>query len=120
LIKARQSARRGNFRWKEETQNVIFRESIFAKAMPEQSVIVWDLETVPDLAAAARLFDLEGAIEAQVREALGTGFPKHPLHKIACIGALVASRQPEGWRVRLQMVWDNLSCLGTEALAHWS
>ena len=22
--------------------------------------------------------------------------------------------------VRLQMVWDNLSCLGTEALAHWS
>ena len=23
--------------------------------MPEQSVIVWDLETVPDLAAAARM-----------------------------------------------------------------
>ena len=39
------------------------------------------------------------ASDAQVREALGTGFPKHPLHKIACIGALVASRQPEGWRV---------------------
>jgi predicted PolB exonuclease-like 3'-5' exonuclease len=67
--------------------------------MPEQSVIVWDLETVPDLAAAARLFDLESAPDAEVREALGTGFPKHPLHKIACIGALVASRQPEGWRV---------------------
>ena len=29
----------------------------------------------------------------------GPGFPKHPLHKIVCIGALVASRQPEGWRV---------------------
>ena len=67
--------------------------------MAEPSVIVWDLETVPDLAAAARLFDLENATEAEVREALGTGFPKHPLHKIACIGALVASRQPEGWRV---------------------
>src|SRR5271169_1193139 len=67
--------------------------------MSEHSVIVWDLETVPDLAAAARLFDLENATEAEVREALGTGFPKHPLHKIACIGALVASRQPEGWRV---------------------
>jgi hypothetical protein len=26
-------------------------------------------------------------------------FPKHPLHKIVCIGALVGSRQPEGWRV---------------------
>jgi 3'-5' exonuclease len=67
--------------------------------MPDQSVIVWDLETVPDLAAAARLFDLPDTNEAAVREALGTGFPKHPLHKIACIGTLVASRQPEGWRV---------------------
>jgi predicted PolB exonuclease-like 3'-5' exonuclease len=67
--------------------------------MSEHSVIVWDLETVPDLAAAARLFDMGDASDAEVREALGTGFPKHPLHKIACIGALVASRQPEGWRV---------------------
>ena len=67
--------------------------------MSEHSVIVWDLETVPDLAAAARLFDMGNATEAEVREALGTGLPKHPLHKIVCIGALVASRQPEGWRV---------------------
>jgi 3'-5' exonuclease len=67
--------------------------------MPEQSVIVWDLETVPDLAAAARMLDLGNAPEAEVREALGAGFPKYPLHKIACIGALIASRQPEGWRI---------------------
>jgi hypothetical protein len=67
--------------------------------MAEQSVIVWDLETVPDLSAAARMLDLGDAPEAQVREALGSGFPKPPLHKIACIGALIASRQPEGWRV---------------------
>jgi len=67
--------------------------------MPEQSVIVWDLETIPDLAAAARMLDLSNAPEAEVREALGSSFPKHPLHKIACIGALIASRQPEGWRV---------------------
>jgi hypothetical protein len=46
--------------------------------MSEHPVIVWDLETVPDLAAAARLFDLENGTEAEVREALGTGFPKHP------------------------------------------
>jgi hypothetical protein len=59
--------------------------------MPELSIIVWDLETVPDLAAAARLLDLPGAPEAEVREALDSDFPKHPLHKIACIGALVAS-----------------------------
>jgi 3'-5' exonuclease len=67
--------------------------------MPEQSVIVWDLETVPDLAAAARMLDLGDAPETKVREALGSGFPKHPLHKIACIGALIATRQPEGWRI---------------------
>jgi len=67
--------------------------------MAEQSVIVWDLETVPDLSAAARMLDLGDAPESKVREALGSGFPKYPLHKIACIGALIASRQPEGWRV---------------------
>jgi predicted PolB exonuclease-like 3'-5' exonuclease len=67
--------------------------------MPEQSIIVWDLETVPDLAAAARMLDLGDASEADVREALGSGFPKHPLHKIVCIGALIASRQAEGWRI---------------------
>ena len=67
--------------------------------MPEQSVVVWDLETMPDLAAAARMLDLGNAPEAEVRETLGTGFPKQPLHKIVCIGALIASRQPEGWRI---------------------
>ena len=38
--------------------------------MLEQSVIVWDLETVPDLAAAARMLDLSDASEADVRQAL--------------------------------------------------
>jgi predicted PolB exonuclease-like 3'-5' exonuclease len=56
-------------------------------------------QTIPDLAAARRLFDLGDASDVEVREALGSGFPKHPIHKIACIGALVASRQPEGWRI---------------------
>ena len=42
---------------------------------------------------------MTNAPETEVREALGTGFPKHPLHKIAVIGALVASRVSEGWRV---------------------
>jgi hypothetical protein len=31
--------------------------------MPEQSVIIWGLETVPDLAAAARMLNLENAAE---------------------------------------------------------
>ncbi len=67
--------------------------------MSETSVIVWDLETVPDLKAAALMFGMEGKPDDEVREALGSGFPKHPLHSIACIGALVAKREPEGWRV---------------------
>ena len=67
--------------------------------MPEQSVIVWDLETIVDLAAAARMLDLGAATETEVRGALGPSFPKHPLHKIVCIGALVASRQSDGWRM---------------------
>lgn len=45
------------------------------------------------------MLNLDDSAEADVRQALGEGFPKHPLHKIVCIGALVASRQPEGWRV---------------------
>src|SRR5215475_12555836 len=67
--------------------------------MSEQSAIVWDLETVPDLPAAARMLGLGDAPREEVRAALGPGFPKHPLHKIACIRALIATRQPEGWRV---------------------
>jgi hypothetical protein len=67
--------------------------------MAEASVIVWDLETVPDLGAAARMLGMDGQSDDKVREALGTGFPKHPLHSIACIGALVAKREAEGWRV---------------------
>jgi 3'-5' exonuclease len=48
---------------------------------------------------SARMLNLPNASGHEVREALGPGFPKHPLHKIACIGALVASRQAEGWHV---------------------
>ena len=67
--------------------------------MPEQSIIVWDLETVPDLAAAARMLDMVSTPEAEVRQALWSGFPKHPLDKIVCIGGLIATRQPDGWRI---------------------
>ena len=44
--------------------------------MSEDSVIVWDLETVPDLAATARLFDLTNASEVEVREAIGPMRPR--------------------------------------------
>jgi predicted PolB exonuclease-like 3'-5' exonuclease len=67
--------------------------------MSEDSVIVWDLETVPDLKAAARMSGMGEEPEEKIREAIGSGFPKPPLHSIACIGALVATREADGWRV---------------------
>ena len=45
--------------------------------------LVWDQETTPDLDAAARMLGLEGAPDKEVRAALGSGFAKHPLHKMA-------------------------------------
>jgi predicted PolB exonuclease-like 3'-5' exonuclease len=63
------------------------------------SVIVWDLETVPDLVGFAAANDLVGNTDVQVREAIGDKFPKHIYHSIVCIGALVAHREPDGWVV---------------------
>lgn len=63
------------------------------------TVIVWDLETVPDLQGFAAANDLVGKTATEVREALGNKFPKHIYHSIACIGALVTSREGAHWRV---------------------
>jgi predicted PolB exonuclease-like 3'-5' exonuclease len=63
-------------------------------------VLAWDLETVPDLAAVARVHGLGETNDMDARSALGDKFPKPPLHKIACIGALVAERTGTGWQVK--------------------
>ena len=65
----------------------------------ESNVIVWDLETTPNLPAAARALGLSERPEDEIREELDEKFPKLPLHKIVCIGALIASRVGEGWQV---------------------
>jgi predicted PolB exonuclease-like 3'-5' exonuclease len=62
-------------------------------------VIVWDLETVPDLKGFAAANDLEGKTDDEIREAMGDKFPKHIYHLIACIGALVAHRETDCWVV---------------------
>ena len=54
------------------------------------SLIVWDLETVPDLPGFAAANDLVGKSDVEVREAIGDKFPKHIYHSIVCIGALIA------------------------------
>ena len=63
------------------------------------SVIVWDLETVPDLAGFAVANNLVGELDADIRAELGNRFPKHIYHTIICIGALVAHRVSDHWAV---------------------
>ena len=63
------------------------------------SVIVWDLETVPDLSGFAAANQLVGKTDDEVREALGDKFPKHAYHSIVCIGALIAHREQDLWVV---------------------
>ena len=70
-----------------------------ATASVNPSVIVWDLETVPDLAGFAAANDLIGKLESELREAIGEKFPKHIYHSIVCIGALIAHREPDCWVV---------------------
>jgi predicted PolB exonuclease-like 3'-5' exonuclease len=63
-------------------------------------VLVWDLETIPDLPCVARVHGCDEADEAAARSALGDKFPKLPFHKVACIGALIAERIEGAWHVR--------------------
>jgi 3'-5' exonuclease len=63
------------------------------------SVIVWDIESVPDLSGFARANRLEGKTDEEIREAIGDKFPKHVYHSIICIGALIASDKGSHWEV---------------------
>jgi 3'-5' exonuclease len=63
------------------------------------SVIIWDLETVPDLKGFAAANSIEGKSDDDVRAAIGDKFPKHIYHSIVCIGAIVAHREPDHWMV---------------------
>src|SRR5215813_13712255 len=63
------------------------------------SVIVWDLETVPDLGGFAAANDLVGKSDVEVREAIGDKLPKHTYHSIVCIGALIAHLELDHWAV---------------------
>jgi 3'-5' exonuclease len=59
------------------------------------NVIVWDLETVPDLRGFAAANGLVGKTDDEVREAIGDKFPKHIYHSIVCVGALVARAEDD-------------------------
>jgi 3'-5' exonuclease len=63
------------------------------------SVIIWDIETIPDLQGFAAANYLVGKTDAEIREVMGDKFPKHIYHSIVCIGALVAHRENDKWAV---------------------
>jgi 3'-5' exonuclease len=63
------------------------------------SVLVWDLETVPDLKGYAAAHGHDGKTDDEIRAALGEKFPKHIFHSIVCIGALIAHQEGDHWAV---------------------
>jgi predicted PolB exonuclease-like 3'-5' exonuclease len=60
------------------------------------NIIVWDIETVPDLKGFVAANRHVGKTNDEVRAELGDKFPKHIYHSIICIGALVARREEGG------------------------
>jgi predicted PolB exonuclease-like 3'-5' exonuclease len=65
-----------------------------------EQVLVWDLETIPDIEGFARANGLIGKPNAEIREVMGDDFPKLIYHRIVCIGGLLASSTKEGYVVR--------------------
>lgn len=64
------------------------------------NVLIFDLETVPDLDAVARVHRLDPVDAEAVRAALGKGFPKPIFHRVVALGALAAEQVAGVWRVR--------------------
>jgi 3'-5' exonuclease len=60
-------------------------------------VLVWDIETVPDIPGFAAANGHDGKTEEEIRADLGDKFPKHIYHSIICIGALIAHWEDERW-----------------------
>ena len=63
------------------------------------NVIVWDLETVPDIKGFAAANDHDGKTDDEIRAAMGDKFPKHIYHSIICIGALIAHQEDGVWAI---------------------
>ena len=61
------------------------------------SVIVWDIETIPDIKGFAAANGHDGKSDADIRAEMGDTFPKHIYHSIICIGALVAHNDNGHW-----------------------
>jgi predicted PolB exonuclease-like 3'-5' exonuclease len=63
------------------------------------NLIVWDIETVPDIKGFAAANGYDGKSDEEIRAEMGDKFPRHIYHSIICIGALVAHREDSHWAV---------------------
>jgi len=72
-------------------------------------VIVWDIETVPDLQGYAAANGHDGKTDEEIREAMGDKFPKHIFHQIICIGAFIAHRDNGCCRLMLLELHTSVS-----------
>jgi len=72
-------------------------------------VIVWDLETVPDAAAFGRMQGTPDIEAAEAEEQMGERFPKLPLHRIVCIGALITRLRQGSGGLAGAGAWEVLS-----------
>lgn len=64
------------------------------------SVIVWDIETIPDVKAFARANSIQEGSDDEISKLMGKKFPKHPYHSIVCIGAVIAENINGVWEVK--------------------
>src|SRR5258708_3546074 len=62
-------------------------------------VLVWDLETIPDIKGFAVANGHGGKSDDEIRAEMGDKFPKHIYHSIICIGALIAHHDNDHWIV---------------------
>ncbi len=70
------------------------KQGIFlSKAQEMPHVLVWDIETVPDLKGFADANGHDGKTDDEIRAELAEKFSKHIYHSIICIG--VANRTTE-------------------------
>lgn len=67
--------------------------------MAENSVLVFDIEAVPDVQAFAKAEHLESHPDWSVRKQMGEKVARQLFQRIVCIGSLRATRRDGAWRV---------------------